>query len=133
VVPLAIATVLTALLGGGITYLGGQSREVSDLERQLGTRLTLVSASRVGAKMQDLYIDAGPSWETVAPDERSTELSNIAKGAKSLGIENVFLYSQGQPVGEVHGEAVCLGDCVTRATTAPAAGGATATLKVGGQ
>jgi tetratricopeptide (TPR) repeat protein len=130
VVPLALAAMLLAAGGGGLLYLTGQPEGVSDLAKQLGTKLPLVSASRVGASGQDLHIDVGKAWGALAAGDQTNELHNIARGAQAMKIANVFVYSESQPVGEVHGEAVCVGDCVAKPATQPSGKGQTATLKV---
>jgi tetratricopeptide (TPR) repeat protein len=114
VIPLALATVL---LGGGgfaMLYVSGQPAGASDLAKQLGTKLPLVSSSRVGSAGQDLHIDVGKAWRDLPKDEQSTEMGNIARGAKAMGIVNVFVYSESSPVAESHGDKVCVGECVQK-------------------
>jgi tetratricopeptide (TPR) repeat protein len=131
ILPLAIATLLMAAGGGAAIYYSGQQPGASDLARQLGTHLPLVSASRVGSGGQDLHIDVGTAWAGLSPGDQATEMHNIAKGAQALGIVNVFVYSESQPVAESHGEAVCVGDCVAKPALQASGGGQKATLKVG--
>ena len=133
VLPLALGTVLVAALGGALLYLSGQPAGGSDLARQLGTKLPLVSASRAGSSGQDLHIDVGKAWGAMSAGDQNTEMHNIARGAQAMGITNVFVYSESQPVAEVHGDAVCVGDCVARPVTQSTAKGQRATLKVGGR
>jgi hypothetical protein len=130
VLPLAIATVLMAAGGGAAIYVSGQQPGASDLAKQLGTHLPLVSASRVGSGGQDLHIDVGTAWQKLAPADQTSEMTTIARGAKGLGIINVFVYSESQPVAESHGEAVCVGDCVAKAATKTSGSVQQATLKV---
>jgi tetratricopeptide (TPR) repeat protein len=132
VIPLAIATVLVGAAGGGFLYVSGQPPGVSELARQLGTRLPITSSSRVGSSGQDLHLDVGKAWATLPPSEQTNEMHNIAKAAKGMGLVNVFVYSESHPVAEVHGEEVCVGDCVTKAATLPTSSGKAlqATLKV---
>jgi hypothetical protein len=130
VLPLAIATVLMAAGGGASIYYSGQQPGAGDLARQLGTKLPLVSASRVGSGGQDLHIDVGPAWGKLPQGEQSSEMQTIAKGAQAMGITNVFVYSESQPVAESHGDAVCMGECVTKQVTQPVSAGEQATLKV---
>jgi len=113
VVPLALATLL--LGGGGFAalYVTGQPAGATDLAKQLGTKLPLVSVSRVGsAGGQDLHIDVGDAWGRLPKEDQAAEMHAIAKAAQGLRFLNVFVYSNSSPVAESHGEAVCLGDCV---------------------
>jgi tetratricopeptide (TPR) repeat protein len=129
-VPLALATALTATVGGAAMYFMGQQPGASDLAKQLGTKLPIVSASRVGASGQDLHIDVGKAWAQLKPGDQTNELHNISRGARAMKIVNVFLYSESQAVGEIHGDSVCVGDCVARPTAEANSHGQTATLKV---
>jgi hypothetical protein len=114
VIPLALATLLMGGGGAAMLYYSGQPSGASDLAKQLGTRLPLVSTSRVGSSGQDLHIDVGKTWGTLSKEDQSAEMSNIAKGAKAIGIVNVFVYSESDPVAESHGDAICVGDCVQK-------------------
>jgi hypothetical protein len=131
VIPLAIATLLLGGAGVAALHYTSAPPGASDLAKQLGTKLPLVSASRVGSGGQDLHIDVGTAWGTLQRDGQSAEMHAIAKGAKAMGIVNVFVYADSQPVAESHGETVCVGDCVQRAETQPAGDAQQATLKVG--
>jgi tetratricopeptide (TPR) repeat protein len=130
VLPLAVATVLMAALGGAAIWYSGQQPGVADLAKQLGTKLPLMSASRVGSAGQDLHIDVGKAWAALGPGDQTNELQNISRGAQALKIVNVFVYSDSQPVGEVHGDAVCVGDCVSKPIIENTRTGQTVTLKV---
>jgi tetratricopeptide (TPR) repeat protein len=130
VLPLALGTVLMGALGGASLWYSGQQPGVSDLAKQLGTKLPLMSASRVGSAGQDLHIDVGKAWAALAPGDQTNELQNISRGAQAMKIVTVFVYSDSQPVGEVHGDAVCVGDCVAKPATETNGTGQTATLKV---
>jgi tetratricopeptide (TPR) repeat protein len=132
IVPLAIATALVVGVGGGALYFLTQPSGAADLARQLGTHLSIASASRAGSGGQDLYVDFGKAWQSLARPEQEQELHTIANGAKNLGITNVFVFSQTKPVGEIHGDAICVGDCVPQPAVDPGRGGgqAQATLKV---
>jgi tetratricopeptide (TPR) repeat protein len=129
VIPLAIGTLLLAGAGAAMLFYGGRPAGADDLAKQLGTTLTLVSTSRVGSAGQDLHIDVGKSWQRLPKDEQSNEVHNMAKGAKAMGIVNVFVYSDSSPVAEIKGDKVCLGDCVPKVEMKPA-GGKKANLKV---
>jgi tetratricopeptide (TPR) repeat protein len=120
VLPLAIAVALTAAGAGGMLYFTGQPAGAADLAKQLGTRMTLLSSSRVGSAMQDLHIEVGDAWTKLSPSDQTSEMHTIASGAQTIGIQNVFVYSQSQPVAESHGDAICVGDCVVQAFTKPA-------------
>jgi tetratricopeptide (TPR) repeat protein len=130
VLPLAVATVLMAGVGGGALYLSGQQPGAGDLAKQLGTKLPIASASRVGASGQDLHIDVGKAWGSLAAGDQTNELHTISRGAQAMKITNVFIYSESQPVGEIHGDSVCVGDCVAKPATETTSTGQTATLKV---
>jgi tetratricopeptide (TPR) repeat protein len=133
IVPLALATLLLGGGGAAALYVSGQPAGADDMAKQLGTHLTLVSTSRVGSGGQDLHIDVGDSWAKLPQGEQSGELQNIAKGAQAMGIVNVFLYSQSQPVAETHGDKICVGDCMPKITKTSSAGGIQrATLKAAG-
>jgi tetratricopeptide (TPR) repeat protein len=130
VLPLAIATLLMGAGGGAAMYFSGQQPGISDLAKQLGTKLPLVSASRAGSSGQDLHLDVGKAWGALGAGDQTNELHNIARGAQAMKIVNVFVYSESQPVGEIHGESVCVGDCVVKPAMQPNRSGQTATLKV---
>jgi tetratricopeptide (TPR) repeat protein len=123
VLPLALVAALVAAGGGATLFLSGQPAGADDLAKKLGTRLTLVSTSRVGSGGQDLHIDVGTSWGKLSQVDQAAEMHNIAKGAQAMGITNVFVYSQSQPVAESHGEAICVGDCVPQPLGKPSAPG----------
>jgi len=112
VVPLAIGTLLCAGLAAAVLFAGNQPPGADDLAKKLGTQLPLLSTSRVGSSMQDLHIDVGTAWGKLSPSEQAGEMNVIAKGAQTMGIVNVFVYSQSQPVAESHGDAICVGECV---------------------
>jgi len=63
--------------------------------------------------------DLGDPWTKLSPGDQANEMHTIAQGAQSIGIQNVFVYSQSQPVAESHGDAICVGDCVVQAFTKP--------------
>jgi tetratricopeptide (TPR) repeat protein len=129
VVPLAIATLAMAGIGGAVLYLMQLPPGASELARQLGTRLPIASASRAGNGAQDLYVDFGKSWQALNNQDQGEELHTIARGAQAIGIVNVFVSSQSRPVAEIHGETVCVGDCVSQPMVQPSSGAAQATLK----
>jgi tetratricopeptide (TPR) repeat protein len=129
VVPLAIATLAMAVIGGVVLYLLQLPPGASELARQLGTHLPIASASRAGNGAQDLYVDFGKSWQALSKQEQDEELHTIANGARAMAIVNVFVSSQSRPVAEIHGETVCVGDCVSQPLVQPASGAAQATLK----
>jgi tetratricopeptide (TPR) repeat protein len=106
--PLVVAAVAVAAVAAGAFFLSSDTRGFDDLAKQLGTTLTLGSASRAGA---DLYIDVGTSWENLADDQRSSEMATIARNAGGMGLVNVFVFSRSEAVAESHGEAICLGRC----------------------
>jgi tetratricopeptide (TPR) repeat protein len=132
VLPLAIATVLMAAGGGYAIYVSGQQPGASELAQQLGTKLEIASASRVGSGGQDLHVDVGISWAKLPAGEQSAEMETIARNAQGLGIVNIFVYSASEPVAESHAGKVCVGACVTKVEVTPVSGGAAeqATLKV---
>jgi tetratricopeptide (TPR) repeat protein len=130
ILPLAIGTVLMAAIGGATIFYSGQQPGANNLAKQLGMTMPLVSASRVGSSAQDLHMDVGRAWGSAGAADQTRELQNIARGAKALGIVNVFIYSDSQPVGEIHGDAVCVGDCVAKPVMQPTANGQQAVLKV---
>jgi tetratricopeptide (TPR) repeat protein len=118
--PLVVAAVSVAVVAAGAFFLSSEGRGAADLAKQLGTTLKLGSVSRVGA---DLYIDVGTSWDSLAEDQRSNEMSTIARNAGGMGLANVFVYNRSQPVAESHGEAICLGLCSSSpASPAPGQG-----------
>jgi tetratricopeptide (TPR) repeat protein len=121
------------LVGGGaaaMLFISGQPAGAEDLAKKLGTQLPLVSMSRVGSAGQDLHIDVGKAWGKLAQGDQSNEMHNIAKGAQAMGIVNVFVYSESEPVAESHGDAVCIGDCVPKPIGKPAAAGQPAKLNL---
>jgi len=122
VLPLALATALTAAGAGAGLYYSSQPAGAADLAKQLGTKLPLLSTSRAGPGLQDLHVDVGPSWAKLSPSDQTNEMLTIARGALGIGIQNVFVYSQSQPVAESHGEAICVGDCVIQPITKAAPG-----------
>jgi hypothetical protein len=122
VLPLALATVLTAIGAGTGLYYSGQPAGAADLAKQLGTKLPLLSTSRAGPGLQDLHIDVGPTWGKLSPSDQTNEMLTIARGAQGIGVQNVFVYSQSRPVAESHGDAICVGDCVLQPITKPAPG-----------
>jgi hypothetical protein len=134
VVPLAIGTAVLAVVAGFVLFSGGQPTGASDLAKQLGTKLPIVSVSRVGSGGQDLHMDVGIAWGKLSPGEQTSEMQNIARGAQAMKIVNVFVYSESRPVAESHGNAVCVGECVAKPSTGPGAssGQQQATLKVSG-
>jgi hypothetical protein len=120
VVPLVLAVVLAGAGGVAMLVLSDQPAGATDLAKKLGTRLSLVSTSRVGSAGQDLHIDVGTSWGKLAQGDQAAEMHNIAKGAQAMGIVNVFVYAESQPVAETHGDAICVGDCVPHPIAKPA-------------
>lgn len=131
VLPLAIATVLMAAGGGAMIFYSGQQPGASDLARQLGTKLEIVSASRVGSGGQDLHIDVGGSWQKMPPAEHAGEIQTIGKNGMGMGIVNVFVYSNSEPVAESHNGTGCLGDCVSKIEVVKTPQGEKAVFKVG--
>jgi tetratricopeptide (TPR) repeat protein len=117
--PLVVAAVAVALVAGGAFFLSSDARGFGDLAKQLGTSLELGSVSRVGA---DLYIDVGTSWDKLPEDQRSNEMTSIASHAGGMGLTNVYVYAQSNPVAESHGEAICLGPCPPPASPAASQG-----------
>ena len=131
IVPLALATMLLGAGGAAMLYLSSQPTGAGDLAKQLGTKLPLVSVSRVGAAGgQDLHIDVGDAWGRLPKEDQSAEMRTIATAAQGLGFVNVFVYSNSSPVAESHGEAVCLGDCVQSMDLNKAAPGKRPSLKL---
>jgi tetratricopeptide (TPR) repeat protein len=133
IIPLALGVVLLGGGGAAMLHYSGQPAGASDLAKQLNTKLPLVSTSRVGSSGQDLHIDVGKAWEKLPKDEQSAEMQNIAKGAQSIGIINVFIYSDSQPVAESHGDKICLGDCVQKLEVKPPTPGKNPSLKLNKQ
>jgi len=129
IVPLVLANLAVAVIGGAVLYLLQQPPGASDLARQLGTHLPIASASRAGTGAQDLYIDFGKSWQALSKQEQDEQLHAIANGARAMAIVNVFVSSQSRPVAEIHGETVCVGDCLSQPLVQPATGAAQVTLK----
>jgi tetratricopeptide (TPR) repeat protein len=123
ILPLAAALLLVGGGGAAVLYYSGQPAGAADLAKKLGTKLPLVSTSRAGSAGQDLHIDVGPAWGKLSREDQATEMHNIGKGAQGMGIENVFVYSEGQPVAQSHGESVCMGDCVVSPVAKPAEAG----------
>jgi hypothetical protein len=70
----------------------------------------------------DLHIDVGTSWDALAEDQRTNEMTTIARNAAGMGLVNVFVYGQSQPVAEAHGEAICLGLCSSPLAAQPGNG-----------
>jgi tetratricopeptide (TPR) repeat protein len=122
-IPLVLGVLLAGAGGGAMLYYSGQPAGAEDMARKLGTHLPLVSISRVGGAGQDLHIDVGKAWGKLASGDQSAEMHAIAKGAQAMGIVNVFVYSESEPVAESHGDAVCVGDCVPRPIGKPTVAG----------
>jgi tetratricopeptide (TPR) repeat protein len=104
-----LVATFAVVLGGGAAFLflGGRDAALDSTAAELGTRLTLISVSKVN---RDLYLDAGSSWRSQADADRAQEMATIAQKAQGLGYENVFVFSNSQAVAESHGGAVCFGD-----------------------
>jgi tetratricopeptide (TPR) repeat protein len=128
VLPLAIATVLLGAGAVAMIFMGDAPAGASDLGKKLGTSLPLKSTSRVGSAGQDLHIDVGPAWAKLSQADQANEMHTMAKGAQAMGITNIFVYSDSQPVAESHGETICVGDCVINPIGKPAAPGQPAKL-----
>jgi tetratricopeptide (TPR) repeat protein len=137
VVPLAISTVVMAMAGAGVYFYVLQDPGTAGMARQLGTRLPVVSSSRVGNGGSDLYIDVGKGWQQLSLSDQNGEMQTIAQGARAMGVVNVFLFSESQPVAESHGEKICVGECVRKVSVPEGGGSASsssqqATLKPAG-
>jgi tetratricopeptide (TPR) repeat protein len=115
--PLVVATTLVALVGAGSFFLSSDAREFSELSKQLGTTLSVSSASRVS---EDLYVDVGTSWDKMPVEDRAAELTNIGQRAKGLGVANVYIYAFSQPVAEIHADKICIGPCAPVPAASPA-------------
>ena len=125
---LLIATAVVVLGGGAaLLSLGGRNPALDGMAKRLGTSLTLISVSSVN---KDLYLDAGASWLAQPEGEHAAEMANLARAARELGFDNVFVFSNARGVAESHGGAVCFGEACgarqaaqsARAVPAPAAG-----------
>jgi tetratricopeptide (TPR) repeat protein len=111
VLPLMVGTVLVGLVAGGAFLISG---ERNTLAKEIGTSLTLVSASRVD---KDLYIDFGEAWSTLA--DKHAEVAGIAQHLGQIGLVNAFVYSNSNPVAEIHDQIVCIeAECAARLTQA---------------
>ena len=75
-------------------------------------------------------MDVGKAWAALSAGDQTNELHTISRGAQAIGVTNVFIYSESTPVGEIHGDSVCVGDCVLKPAMQPNSSGQTATLKV---
>jgi tetratricopeptide (TPR) repeat protein len=105
---LLVGCAVLSLAGAGAYFFSTDASQYADLGKQLGTRYAIVSASRVG---EDLHMDVGESWEKIPADERSTELTAMAQHAGGMGLVNIFVYTNSQPVAETHADKICLGPC----------------------
>jgi tetratricopeptide (TPR) repeat protein len=106
-VPLVVAAVVVAAVGAVAFFLSGDGGESAALARQLGTSITINSASR---QQSDLYIEVRGAWEKLDDTDKSNEMQQITQHIEALGIKNVFVYDNAQIVAEVHGAAFCLGE-----------------------
>ncbi|HXU83874.1 MAG TPA: hypothetical protein VN914_20910 [Polyangia bacterium] len=128
VIPLAVGVLLAGGAAVAMLFSSGQPAGASDLAQKLGTKLPLVSTSRVGSAGQDLHMDVGDAWGKLSTSDQANEMHTIAKGAQAIGITNVFVYAQSQPVAQSHGDTICVGECVLNPVSKPSTPGGSVKL-----
>ncbi len=126
-VGLVIVTVLSLVAGGaGYWMLNAESRELRDLARQLGTDLSLRSASR---DKDELLVDVGGSLSSLSVPEQNGQMQKIVDGAAKMGIAHVFFFADSKPLAEAHEGKLCADEsCLT---TPPPEVGEDGTVRAG--
>jgi len=100
---------LVLVVAGVIDFVSQSRNQEVELADEIGTGLKPISIRKDSGT---LHYDVGDAWDVLRPDEKDLELDTIARGAAAIGHVNVFIYSNGQLVGEGHNGKPCrVGQC----------------------
>jgi hypothetical protein len=105
---IAVLTLVALAIGvGGYLFLTADNREYERFAKELGTKFILQSVAKGGLGRDSLHIDVGVSWAKFQGSARTEELRTLAEGAKGLGFNQIYIFSDSNQVAEIHDGKVC--------------------------
>lgn len=101
-----VGLLVVSVAGGAFYHLRSDPEGFKKLAEELGTNLTITSASR---NPPNLMIELGDAWHQLGEGEKENELRTIGPRAAIMGFEKVLIFSSGRHVAEASKDEVCPG------------------------